>query len=274
LIYRRLLVLVLVLLVAACSTSKPSRYSIDQDHGPSTEVDLSTVADAVPTGEASSRGGNKSPYKVMGKQYSVLDSNEGYLERGIASWYGKKFHGHLTSNGETYDMYAMSAAHKSLQLPSFVRVTNLDNGKQVVVRVNDRGPFHGARLIDLSYAAAFKLDMLKEGTARVEIQTLSVASQRPASTALIQAVAPRQPQLANRFIQVGAFSSWSSAQSVKARVELLLRAQHVEVTKNSATPPLYRVRVGPLDTTQAGLDSLLARLATEGFAATQVLDLP
>ncbi|MFT6915688.1 MAG: rare lipoprotein A [Motiliproteus sp.] len=272
--YLRLLVPLLMLFVAACSTSQPSRYSIDQDHGPSAEVDLSAVADAVPGFELSSRGGNKSPYKVMGKEYSLLDSNEGYLERGIASWYGKKFHGHLTSNGEIYDMYAMSAAHKALQLPSFVRVTNLDNGKQVVVRVNDRGPFHGARLIDLSYAAAFKLDMLKEGTARVEIQIITVASQRPASNALLGAKV-RKPQPKDRFIQVGAFSSWSSAQSVKTRVELLLRDQHVEVTKNTATPPLYRVRVGPVvDATQAGFDGVLEQLAAEGFATTQILDLP
>ena len=273
--YSTLLLLGLMVVLSACSTSKPSRYSIDQDHGPSADIDLSHVDDAIPTGEAKSRGGNRSPYTVFGKQYSVLDSEVGYRQRGIASWYGQKFHGHLTSNGETYDMYAMSAAHKSLPLPSFVRVTNLDNGKQVVVRVNDRGPFHGARLIDLSYAAAFKIEMLKEGTARVEIEALTGGVQRPASSALLKPVETPQPSISqNRWIQVGAFSSWSSAQSVKTRVELLLREQRVSVTKTAANPPLYRVRIGPVADSQERSEELLAQLSAEGFVDAQLLDLP
>ncbi len=276
-IHRKLLPLGLIVLLSACSTSKPSkpsRYSIEQDLGPSVAIDLSHVADAIPIAEAKSRGGNRSPYTVLGKQYAVLDSDVGYRQRGIASWYGQKFHGHLTSNGETYDMYAMTAAHKSLPLPSFVRVTNLDNGKQVVVRVNDRGPFHGARLIDLSYAAAFKLDMLKQGTARVEIEALTAAVQRPASSALIKPDVIEPSISQHRLIQVGAFSSLSSAQSVKTRVELLLGEQLVSVTKTAANPPLYRVRIGPVSNSPAGLEGLLAQLSAEGFVNVQLLDLP
>jgi rare lipoprotein A len=132
--------------------------------------------DAIPEpdvkAEPRSRYGNRT-YSVLGKTYRVKDSAEGYAEQGMASFYGKKFHGRLTSNQEVYDMYAFSAAHKSLPLPSYVRVTNLANGKSVVVRVNDRGPFHSNRIIDLSYAAAVKLDFIRQGTARVEVQALT-----------------------------------------------------------------------------------------------------
>ena len=270
--------------MAGCSSSSPKRYSIDQDHGPSGHVDLSHVPDAVPRDELKSRGGNRSPYTVLGKQYSVLDSSQGYRERGVSSWYGNKFHGHKTSNGEVYDMYGMSAAHKSLPLPTYVRVTNLDNGKQVVVRVNDRGPFHGSRLIDLSYAAAFKLDMLKGGTARVEIEAINQVSHRPASSAVAYAMpdtSPVQPQLPapvglRRYVQVGAYSSWSAAQSVKTRLQLLLRDQRVEVSKHDGGAAVYRVRFGPLTVADSAgtVDRLLSKLSAEGFTDAQILDLP
>lgn len=160
------------LLTSGCSDN---RYKLSTDKAPDNAPDVSQVEDAQPRYEAPSRQGNKT-YTVRGKTYHVLSSAKGYSAMGPASWYGKKFHGHLTSNGETYDMYSMSAAHKTLPLPSYVRVTNLSNQKQVVVRVNDRGPFHGGRLIDLSYAAAAKLDMLKSGTANVKIEAINVPS--------------------------------------------------------------------------------------------------
>ena len=272
-----LLALIAALILAGCSGSGSSRYSIKQDHGPSGHVDLSHVPDAVPRDEPKSRGGNKSPYTVFGKKYYVMDSAAGYKQRGTASWYGKKFHGHKTSNGEVYDMYAMSAAHKALPLPTYVRVTNLDNGKQVIVRVNDRGPFHGARLIDLSYAAAYKLDMLRKGTARVEIEAISSASYRPAAAALhtapVSSVSASTSADASRYIQVGAYSSWSAAQSVKTRVELLLRGQKVQISKREGATPLYRVRMGPLSGS-ANPAGLLSQLAAEGFGDAQVLHLP
>jgi rare lipoprotein A len=130
--------------------------------------------DAVPRAEPRSKRGNPSSYVVFGKRYFVLATAAGYLERGAASWYGPGFQGSPTSSGEKYDMYAMTAAHKTLPLPAYVRVTNLNNGKSVVVRVNDRGPFVAGRIIDLSYTAAAKLDMVRAGTAPVEVQALTV----------------------------------------------------------------------------------------------------
>lgn len=148
-----------------------------------TTPDYIPDVDAIPepevVAEARSQFGNRSPYKVLGKSYKVLDSHEDYVERGLASYYGQKFHGRRTSNLEVYDMYAFTAAHKSLPLPSFARVTNLDNGKSVTVRVNDRGPFHDGRVIDLSYAAAVKLGITQRGTGRVEVRALHPGDAAP-----------------------------------------------------------------------------------------------
>lgn len=136
------------------------------------DVDLDAIPDAVPRDEPRSRYGNRDEYEVFGRTYRTLASAEGYVEEGVASWYGEEFHGRSTSSGEPYDMYAMTAAHRSLPLPSYVEITNLDNGRTVVVRVNDRGPFHGDRLIDVSYAAAHRLRMIGPGTARVRVRAL------------------------------------------------------------------------------------------------------
>ena len=153
-----------------------SRYSMIKDAYPEEDVDVSTIPNAVPTDEPYSRGGNRSSYQVWGKTYNVLDTHEGYSESGSASWYGKKFHGHKTSNGEIYDMYRMTAAHKSLPIPSFASVKNLENGKEVIVRINDRGPFHSDRIIDLSYAAAKKLGYKDKGTANVKVDSITVSN--------------------------------------------------------------------------------------------------
>ncbi|MBP3984243.1 septal ring lytic transglycosylase RlpA family protein [Pseudoxanthomonas helianthi] len=148
---------------------RPGVSDSTPDHVP----DLDCIAEPTVVDEAYSSIGNRSPYKVLGRSYKVLDSAKGYVERGTASYYGNKFHGRLTSNREVYDMYAYTAAHKTLPLPSFARVTNLDNGKSVVVRVNDRGPFHDGRVIDLSYAAAVKLGITARGTGNVEVRGLT-----------------------------------------------------------------------------------------------------
>lgn len=142
------------------------------DSAPPVAIDVSNIPEPVPRREPKSRYGNRETYSVLGRTYRVMDSAEGYKERGIASWYGYKFHGRHTSSRERYDMCAFTAAHKTLPLPSYVRVTNLDNGRSVVVRVNDRGPFHAGRIIDMSYAAATRLDMKRSGTARVEVEAL------------------------------------------------------------------------------------------------------
>jgi len=158
--------------LSACS-SQFGRYQQANDSKPNRLPSQAELKDAIPRVEAKSRGGNKTNYKVRGKRYQVLASAEGFTQTGVASWYGKKFHGHLTSNGEIYDMYAMSAAHKNLPLPTYLKVTNLANQKSVIVRVNDRGPFHENRIIDLSYSAAYKIGMLQYGTAKVRIEAIT-----------------------------------------------------------------------------------------------------
>lgn len=213
----------LVIVVAGCTA--PSRYHVDKDYGPAVDLDMTQVPDAVPKWEPYSPGGNKSPYTVLGETYHVLPSSNGFQETGIGSWYGHKFHGHLTSNGETYDMYAMSAAHKTLPIPSYVKVTNLDNGRQVVVRVNDRGPFHEGRIIDLSYAAASKLGYHHQGTANVKVEAIDFD----------------EP---DRYVQAGAFSSLDNARGLGAKVAEWGTLKFRIKPENG----IYKVQVGPLKT--------------------------
>lgn len=179
--------IVLPILLNGCSVRLPG-----ESDGPGRHRDVSHVPDAVPKVEPRSRGGNMSSYVVFGKRYRTLPSSKGFVQRGIASWYGRKFHGRKTSNGETYDMYTMSAAHKRLPIPTYVRVKNLENGRSVVVRVNDRGPFHDNRIIDLSYAAASRIGMLGKGTALVEVSAIDPrAPSRPAPTTRVAKAPPR-----------------------------------------------------------------------------------
>lgn len=173
--------------IAGCSTTENTgggRYTIADDVAPTTPISVEHIENAHPRYEAYSASGN-SNYTLRGQRYTIITDPRGFTETGKASWYGQKFQGHRTSNGEVYDMYSMTAAHKTLPLPSFVKVTNTDNGKSVIVRVNDRGPFHPGRIIDLSYAAAYKLDVLKTGTANVKIEALTFtkpANHRPKAT--------------------------------------------------------------------------------------------
>ncbi len=225
-----------VLFLASCSTTEV------RDSGPTGYVDMSRVKDAVPKDEPPSRMGNPSSYEVFGKRYYVLKNADNFTERGRASWYGNKFHGNATSNGEIYDMYKMTAAHKRLPLPTYVRVTNLDNNRQIVVRVNDRGPFHKGRIIDLSYVAAAKLGITKSGTAAVKVEALTQKQHRKyvetkKSTGSKESIA----------VQVGAFSLRSSAQQIRNK---LSREFNVTVRVSevfSAGKKLYRVRLGPFD---------------------------
>lgn len=158
--------------VAAVATTSGGRYAMTGDAYPLEPPDVTKVPDAEPRIEPLSRGGNRSSYDVWGKTYHVMPDASGYEKRGTASWYGEKFHGYATSNGEIYDMYKMSAAHRSLPLPTFARVTSLDSGQSVIVRVNDRGPFHSDREIDLSYAAAARLGFLDNGTGPVKVEAI------------------------------------------------------------------------------------------------------
>ena len=168
--------IMLLTFIAACSnspSSNSSRYSQHKDSAPSAIKDGIKFDDAEPVYEPYALANLRS-YSVLGKHYTPLKTGKGYSATGGASWYGQKFHGHLTSNGESYDMYAMSGAHKTLPLPSYVKVTNLKNGREAIVRVNDRGPFHDKRIIDLSYAAAMKLGMLSTGTTQVKLEVIHI----------------------------------------------------------------------------------------------------
>jgi rare lipoprotein A len=205
--------LTLVLITSGCTLSGPMNWPL-RSAPKSTEQ-------SSPTPQSSSAGplkshtrGNKSPYQVFGKTYHVMPSSLGYVEIGIASWYGKKFHGRLTSNGEVYDMYQISAAHKALPLPSVVRVTNLDNGRKVIVRVNDRGPFHSDRVIDLSYQAALALGFTEQGTAPVVIEAIDEQNY-PGQTAV-----PVHHE--SFYLQVGAFSNAGGAQPLLAAINGLM----------------------------------------------------
>ena len=254
----------LVLFLASCAGGPPS---VSRDSAPrSTPGNL--PPDAVPRKEPRSRYGNGPYYQVYGQTYRVLDSSYGYRERGVASWYGKKFHGRKTSNQETYDMYAMTAAHKTLPLPSYVRVRNLKNNRSIVVRVNDRGPFVDNRLIDLSYSAAVKLDLVKAGTGLVEVTAISFDD---APVAQPVPVASKSASQANDiFVQVGAFGDAGNA---RRRYSLLksngINKAFVEEDK-SRTPTLYKVRIGPIaDVSQ--FDSLVVQLRNLGIAESHLV---
>jgi rare lipoprotein A len=168
---RAALVLAAALLTACSSAPKKGGYYKDDGPGANPPSNLATIADATPRAEPLNRFANR-PYEVFGKRYVPLAAVQPYRERGIASWYGKRFHGQKTSSGETYDMYAMTAAHRILPIPSYARVTNLRTGASVVVRINDRGPFHSDRVIDLSYAAAYRLGLIGSGSGQVEVEAI------------------------------------------------------------------------------------------------------
>ena len=204
------------------------------------------VPDAAPRAEPRSRHGNPPFYDVFGKRYYVLSSSAAYLERGVASWYGPGFHKVRTSTGEQYDMYGMTAAHKTLPLPAYVRVTNLQNGRSVVVRVNDRGPFVGNRIIDLSYTAASRLDMLRNGTAMVEVRALDVPADTPDPGTVEPGSAPISAVRTVLFVQAGAFADPANAEHLAAKLrsggygKIFIRDDLIAGRK------MYRVRIGPV----------------------------
>ncbi len=256
------------------------RYKVRKDFAPDNPPDVSNVADAVPVDIPYSRGGNRSTYEVWGKSYNVLPSHIGYKAEGIASWYGLKFHGHKTSNGEIYDIYKMSAAHKSLPIPSFAKVTNLDNGKSVVVRVNDRGPFHENRLIDLSYSAAARLKILKQGTGRVRVEAidarnLAVNVKTEDITPKIQAKDSEQPYppVSGSYLQVGSFSKESSALSVQSRISAIDGVRVVIKKVRHDDSEFHRVLVGPLTDTLS-IDSMMQNLESMGYSSPLLIKSP
>ena len=258
------------LLLTGCFSGPLPRESREPRPTPATPApvppppsNVEAIPNAIPKPEPRSAHGNPPFYDVLGKRYFVLASADGYIERGVASWYGPTFHGERTSNGESYDMYGMTAAHKSLPLPTYARVTNLKNGRSIIVRINDRGPFVANRLIDLSYTAAAKLDMLREGTTLVEVRTLTPGQ----PDTLIRTDAAPAPSL---FMQAGAFADERNAARAveKLRAAGLATASVLPPAQGSAIP-LYRVRIGPV-TTVSEFDQLAARLAALGFAGARL----
>ena len=245
--------------IAACSSTPApasgavgSRYSIAQDRAPSANHSVAEIAEVIPQPLQRTMAGNRSPYTVLGKTYHVLDTEAGYSERGIASWYGEKFHGHKTSNGEVFDMYQASAAHKSLPIPSFLRVTNLDNNRSIVVRVNDRGPFHGNRLIDLSYAAALKLGYADRGTARVQLDAIIAGGRAldrsPSGTEGSVTQSLTVSARVDKYIQVGAFSDLGRARELSRQLRQITSMPVViRSVESQASGVLHRVRVGPVN---------------------------
>ena len=246
-------------LLQAC-TAPPAPPEIS-DGAPLKSIRPGEVPDAVPRADPILSAGNKSPYTVNGVTYEIMASARNYREEGIASWYGTKFHGRKTSNGEIFDLYQATAAHKTLPIPSYARVTNLDNGRAITVRVNDRGPFHADRVIDLSYGAAVKLGYMERGTAPVRVEVLNIAG-----------VDDRRGTEGGdyRFLQLGAFGSQDSAMRLKRELEALLRPPVFVSEVEAGGKLLYRVRVGPVADADE-LAAVQAQLQAHGHAAGQPL---
>lgn len=239
----------------AADEYQKNRYSQKKDSTPSHRLS-GHIADAVPRHEEPTKAGNISPYKVFGKTYHILPTAKGYKATGEASWYGMKFHGHKTANGEVYDVNKMSAAHKTLPIPSYVRVTNLENNRSCIVRVNDRGPFKSGRLIDLSYAAATKLGYTHKGTTRVRVEAVM-----PGDVNASQKRAETIAKTGESYLQLGAFKSLSNAQSQYSKMTALLG--HSVILKKTDNG-LYKLYVGPLSSREN--EKIRAKLRTEGYS--------
>lgn len=297
-----------LLAVAGCSSRSSGGYYKDDGPGSNIPADIQSIPDAVPRVETHARA-NFRPYVVFGKRYVPIAENQPYRQTGVASWYGRKFHGNRTANGEIYDMYAMTAAHPTLPLPSYARVTRASTGRSVIVRINDRGPFHSSRIIDLSYAAAAKLGLIGPGSGQVIVEAITnddilsgryqhtafarttpqpaapaqaPAPPAPASTATAAAPAPapasipRQnalytPDAGGIYLQFGAFSSESNAHALAQRLN-----QESGGLQGTAEvifqAPLYKVRTGPYDTRTAAVNAAYELSQTTGLQASIALE--
>lgn len=225
-------------------STKGGGYYLDDGPGDNPPANLDEIPDATPKYEPLQNRFNR-PYVALGENYTPMAEHQPYKARGLASWYGKRYHGRKTSTGEVYDMYSMTAAHTTLPIPSYARVTNPANGKSVIVRVNDRGPFHKERLIDLSYAAAHRLGIIGNGSGMVEVEAIDT---RPPEQATIQKV-PDVPQEkpvaeAGSYVQAGAFRSRANAEQLSERLRQngLVENETIESWYNNG---IYRVRLGP-----------------------------
>jgi rare lipoprotein A len=249
---------------------KGGGYYLDDGPEDNPPTDLHLVPDAVPKAEPL-RQANMQPYVALGKQFRPMTELMPYKKRGAASWYGRRYHGNNTASGEVYDMYAMTAAHPTLPLPSYARVTNLDNGKSVIVRLNDRGPFLSDRLIDLSYTAAYKLGILAGGSGRVEVESIV-----PDDSATLAAVKPSVAQPAPDsdvvmnmvYLQLGAFGSSDNAHNFLTQVQRKLPSlkDAVSITKNKG---LYKIHAGPYP--DHAVAKLAANTISQQLAITPVI---
>lgn len=237
----------LLVVLAGCSAIE------QRDSAPTTMIDLDAIEPVVPVVEPITAAGNKSPYVVLGNTYYVMADSQGYSERGIASWYGTKFHGRLTSNGEIFNMYGLTAAHRSLPIPSYVRVKNLENSEEIIVRVNDRGPFHDERVIDLSWAAAAKLGFADTGIAPVEITyidpaqyqvTLAQESRQQTSETLVPA--PLADLGDNAYLQVAALRDEQSVARLLDKLLPIARHPIDIIDEETDVGVVYRVQIGPI----------------------------
>jgi rare lipoprotein A len=259
-------------LVNGCTSTMQTK-----DGAPDYPTDVSNIPDAKPKPEKLAKYGNKPVYRVLGKKYHVMSSAKNYHERGIASWYGTKFNRARTSSGEPYDMLAMTAAHKTLPLPTYVEVTNLKNGNKVIVKINDRGPFSSKRLIDLSYVAAKKLDMIGHGTTYVNVKAIdpTEAYEHPELLAARHAkskkayAAIKSDHSKSVYLRVGSFKNRLYAEKLKKRL-IPVAKSHVAITHLSKTSKkLYRVDIGPLRDVAAA-DSIKKKLRALGLTAQHI----
>jgi len=266
--------LVLLSLLSGCGT-----FSVEQDSAPNKNLDWGSIPDAIPRDEPLSESGNPESYVVNGQRYFVDFNASNYRQQGIASWYGTKFHGRKTSSGEPYDMYAMTAAHKTLPLPSYVKVKNLRNDREVIVKVNDRGPFVDGRIIDLSYAAAQKLDIVGHGTAHVEIETvLPTANAVPQPDKLeineINSATNISTTTTTYYVQLGAFSHRAHAEQLlselKSQAITAVSISSISTDGNQPANGLFRVRVGPFSDKQQ-LQAIESQLSELGYSASYII---
>lgn len=261
-----------------CSGLSKAQRAVKNDGPPLVDRDVSKIPNATPKVEPKSKYGNPESYKVFGKKYKVMHSSKGYNKIGEASWYGRQFHGKRTSSGESYDMFGMTAAHKSLPLPTYVKVQNLTNGKEVIVKVNDRGPFIDDRIIDLSYAAAKKLGVTTTGTAKVKVTAIDPKKHhRPKSTKILAQIEPSNKQI---YVQLGAFSNQSNATKLVAEAEKMISQLAGPITERasltihppSQTTKLHKVRLGPIASWQEA-DNIARKVSSLAkMNATVIID--
>lgn len=283
-IHLRLFILMLILLLNGCSHTR-------KDGPPNYNVDVSSISDAVPRSEALSKYGNYKSYVVLGKRYYTLKNSRNYDEVGIASWYGTKFHARKTSSGERYNMLSMTAAHKTLPLPTYVEVTNLKNHRKIIVKVNDRGPFAPNRIIDLSYVGAKKLGMLGHGTAVVRVKAInpdtfkdsqpffagishkksrSVFAYNHPHEKNYPLFQPNSHSSKTVFLQVGAFRNKHYALRLQQRLNLLVsRKTPVNIIHPTVKGKLYTVKIGPIQDV-ASIAKITHQLKGLGIVPTRI----